>query len=71
MIITLTILTAILLILFIKYLINDQNEKNKTKQEAAQRREADEVFSNTSTGFVPRDCSEGCYTAIDKQLMLN
>ena len=48
--------------LFIK---DNQNAKNKIKQEAKERAEAEQLFIEAPTGFLQRSCEERCYKDFD------
>ena len=50
-----------LIMFYLFIIIPNQNKKNEAKQKAKERAEADKLFSDVSTGFIPRSCEERCY----------
>ena len=68
--IALLLLIAAFILYYIKVFRYDQRIKNKAKQEAAERAEADRVLSEVPTYFLYRNCGERCYEAFaDTPLM--
>lgn len=68
-IIAITVCCSFALYFFIvDFLTAIQHAKNKTKQEAKERAEVNDIFEQAPTGFLQRSCEERCYEAFDKQM---
>lgn len=67
--ITLSAIISLTLLYFFIY-VPDQQHKNRIKQEAKKRAEVEQLFNETPTGFLQRNCTERCYQDfIDTEMM--